>query len=123
MVRVFLADATVFQAAKALVRHLRLAAFSADRQKAHGRGSLIRQVLLLLRSARRSRTAPPPKPAVRAELERLSRALAADAGKHGWEDACYHVSTTLLKADARSHHPRGGAPTPPGRGCHSANLA
>jgi hypothetical protein len=68
MVRAVVADASLLHGVKALVRHVRAASGRPERQLAHRSGSLVRQVVLVLRSAIESPSAPKPTRRVRNEL-------------------------------------------------------
>jgi hypothetical protein len=83
LARALVNDATLLHGMKALVRHLRATSGRPERQRAHQRGSVFRQMLLVLRTAIQSPLSPTPAPRVADELrvliERLEGLLASDA--------------------------------------------
>jgi len=85
LVRAFLNDVTLFQSAKVLVRHVRLTARHPNRRRAHRRGALVRQLVLLLRAAMQSRTAPRASRRVLFELDYLLGQLQKATADPGWE--------------------------------------
>jgi hypothetical protein len=77
MARALVADAALLHASKALARHLRAVANHPDRQRAHMAGSVVRQIVLVLRSARGSRMVPTCSKRVSEELDKLAHKLEA----------------------------------------------
>jgi hypothetical protein len=75
--RAIVADASLLHGIKALVRHVRAASGRPERQLAHRRGSLVRQVVLVLRSAIQSQSAPKPSRRVWDELQVIVAKLEA----------------------------------------------
>ncbi|WP_437681070.1 hypothetical protein [Sorangium sp. So ce131] len=88
-VRALLADPSLCHGACALARHARLVAGDARRRRAHGPGTVLRQLSVLARGFAASRLAPPPPPRVRDELtalvDRLVRAATDPAARDAVE--------------------------------------
>ncbi|AUX41792.1 hypothetical protein SOCE26_032170 [Sorangium cellulosum] len=86
-VRALLADPGLCHGACALARHARLVAGDARRRRAHGPGTVLRQLSILARGFAASRHAPPPSPRVRDELTALLDRLVRSAIDPATRDA------------------------------------
>ena len=75
-VRALLSDAFADHALRAVLRHVRLTASHEDRQRAHMRGALMRQLGILLRALARPRPGVPRSKAVAGEVRNLANLAA-----------------------------------------------
>jgi hypothetical protein len=95
LVRARLVDPEAAEALGVLLRHLRLVGAHEGRRRAHGDGALLRRLRLLLRRCAALR--PPPR--VAAEVERLTRRLAAvegEVGQAAWIEQALAEAATLV---------------------------
>jgi hypothetical protein len=96
MARAMLADATLEHAAKVIARHVRLVATHPERWSVHPRGTLFRQLALLVRAARLSSKAPRPPRRVSNELLRLAQRLEESAARKAQDDAVLYKALESL---------------------------
>ena len=93
-----MSDASLEHHLAVVLRHARLVAGRADRQRAHGEGSLARQIALLLRGLTSSRVRP--SSAVARELAHLVSAVTEPAVARDVEAMIHAALPTLWRGSA-----------------------